>query len=56
MDFEFSDELIAVRDLAREFARKRDQRPARRRNDREKIFSGDSRQKEMGELGVLRPR
>ena len=49
MDFELSEELIAVRDLAREFAEK-EIAPAAAKDDREKNFRGDL-VKKMGELG-----
>lgn len=49
MDFELSDELIAVRDLAREFAEK-EIAPSAAIDDREKNFRGDL-VKKMGELG-----
>ena len=49
MDFELSEELIAVRDLAREFAEK-EIAPSAAKDDREKIFRGDL-VKKMGELG-----
>jgi glutaryl-CoA dehydrogenase (non-decarboxylating) len=49
MDFDLSDELIAVRDLAREFAEK-EIAPTAAQDDKEKNFRGDLVQK-MGELG-----
>jgi glutaryl-CoA dehydrogenase (non-decarboxylating) len=49
MDFELSEELIAVRDLAREFAEK-EIAPTAARDDKEKTFRGDL-VKKMGELG-----
>jgi len=49
MDFELSDELIAVRDLARDFAEK-EIAPSAAKDDREKNFRGDL-VKKMGELG-----
>jgi len=49
MDFELSDDLIAVRDLAREFAEK-EIAPAAAKDDKEKTFRGDL-VKKMGELG-----
>ncbi len=49
MDFELSDELIAVRDLAREFADK-EIAPTAAKDDKEKKFRGDLIKK-MGELG-----
>jgi len=49
MDFELSEELIAVRDLAREFAEK-EIAPSAGKDDREKNFRGDL-VKKMGELG-----
>jgi len=49
MDFELSDELIAVRDLAREFAEK-EIAPMAAKDDKEKTFRGDLVRK-MGELG-----
>lgn len=49
MDFELSEELIAVRDLAREFAEK-EIAPSAAKDDREKNFRGDL-VKKMGELG-----
>jgi glutaryl-CoA dehydrogenase (non-decarboxylating) len=49
MDFVLSDELIAVRDLAREFAEK-EIAPTASRDDKEKAFRGDL-MKKMGELG-----
>jgi glutaryl-CoA dehydrogenase (non-decarboxylating) len=49
MDFELSDELIAVRDLAREFAEK-EIVPTAARDDRSKNFRADL-VKKMGELG-----
>ena len=49
MDFELSEELIAVRDLAREFAEK-EIAPSATKDDREKNFRGDL-VKKMGELG-----
>ena len=49
MDFELSDELLAVRDLAREFAEK-EIAPSAARDDKEKNFRGDL-VKKMGELG-----
>lgn len=49
MDFELSDELIAVRDLARDFAA-REVAPTAAQDDREKKFRKDLVRK-MGELG-----
>jgi glutaryl-CoA dehydrogenase (non-decarboxylating) len=49
MDFDLTDELTAVRDLAREFAEK-EIAPSAARDDREKTFRGDL-VKKMGELG-----
>lgn len=49
MDFELSDELIAVRELAREFAEK-EIAPTAARDDKEKTFRADL-VKKMGELG-----
>ncbi|HEX2932252.1 MAG TPA: glutaryl-CoA dehydrogenase Acd [Candidatus Binatia bacterium] len=49
MDFELSDELIAVRDLAREFAEK-EIAPSAAKDDKEKNFRADLVRK-MGELG-----
>jgi glutaryl-CoA dehydrogenase (non-decarboxylating) len=49
MDFELSDELAAVRDLAREFAAK-EIAPAASKDDKEKNFRADL-VKKMGELG-----
>src|ERR1041385_8801247 len=49
MDFELSDELIAVRDVAREFAEK-EIAPSAAKDDREKNFRSDLIKK-MGELG-----
>ncbi len=49
MDFELSDELIAVRDLAREFAEK-EIAPTAAKDDKEKSFRPDLIKK-MGELG-----
>ena len=49
MDFELSEELIAVRDLAHEFAEK-EIAPSAATDDREKNFRGDL-VKKMGELG-----
>jgi glutaryl-CoA dehydrogenase (non-decarboxylating) len=49
MDFELSEELIAVRDLAREFAEK-EIAPSAAKDDREKNFRGDL-VKKMGDLG-----
>ena len=49
MDFDLSDELIAVRDLAREFAEK-EIAPTAAKDDQEKTFRGDLVRK-MGELG-----
>ena len=49
MDFDLSDELIAVRDLAREFAEK-EIAPTAAKDDKEKNFRGDL-VKKMGELG-----
>ena len=49
MDFDLSDELIAVRDLAREFAEK-EIAPTAAKDDKEKTFRGDL-VKKMGELG-----
>jgi len=49
LDFELSDELIAVRELAREFAEK-EIAPTAARDDKEHNFRGDL-VKKMGELG-----
>ena len=49
MDFDLSDELIAVRDLAREFAEK-EIAPTAVKDDREQTFRGDLVRK-MGDLG-----
>ena len=49
MNFELSEELIAVRDLAREFAEK-EIAPTAAKDDKEKNFRGDL-VKKMGELG-----
>jgi glutaryl-CoA dehydrogenase (non-decarboxylating) len=49
MDFELSDDLVAVRDLAREFAEK-EIAPSAARDDKEKNFRLDL-VKKMGELG-----
>ena len=49
MDFELSEELIAVRDLAREFAEK-EIAPTAAKDDKEQNFRGDLVRK-MGELG-----
>src|SRR3970282_195897 len=49
MDFDLSEELIAVRDLARDFAEK-EIAPGAARDDREKTFRKDLILK-MGELG-----
>ena len=49
MEFELSDELIAVRDLAREFAEK-EIAPTAAKDDKEQNFRGDLVRK-MGELG-----
>jgi glutaryl-CoA dehydrogenase (non-decarboxylating) len=49
MDFDLSEELIAVRDLAREFAEK-EIAPTAAKDDRERNFRGDL-VKKMGELG-----
>jgi glutaryl-CoA dehydrogenase (non-decarboxylating) len=49
MDFELSDELTAVRELAREFAEK-EIAPTAAKDDKEKTFRGDL-VKKMGELG-----
>src|ERR1051325_11505990 len=49
MDFELSEDLIAVRDLAREFA-ENEIGPTAGRDDRERTFRGDL-VKKMGELG-----
>ena len=49
MDFELSEELVAVRDLAREFAEK-EMAPTAAKDDKEKNFRGDL-VKKMGELG-----
>ena len=49
MDFELSEELIAVRDVAREFAEK-EIAPSAPRDDKEKNFRADL-VKKMGELG-----
>ena len=49
MDFELSEELIAVRDLAREFAEK-EIAPSAAKDDKEKNFRPDLLKK-MGELG-----
>ena len=48
MDFELTDELVAVRDLAREFAEK-EVAPTAAKDDREHAFRGDL-VKKMGEL------
>ena len=40
MDFELSEDLLAVRDVAREFAEK-EIAPGAAKDDREKIFRGD---------------
>jgi glutaryl-CoA dehydrogenase (non-decarboxylating) len=47
MDFELSEELVAVRDLAREFAEK-EIAPTAGKDDKEKNFRGDLVRK-MGE-------
>ena len=49
MDFDLSDELIAVRDLAREFAEK-EIAPTAAKDDKQETFRGDLLRK-MGELG-----
>src|SRR3970282_913788 len=49
MDFELSEELVAVRDLARGFAEK-EMAPTAAKDDKEKNFRGDL-VKKMGELG-----
>ena len=49
MDFGFSEELVAVRDLARDFAEK-EIAPTAAKDDKEKNFRGDL-VKEMGQLG-----
>ena len=49
MDFDLSEELVAVRDLARDFAEK-EIAPSAAKDDREHIFRKDLVQK-MGELG-----
>jgi glutaryl-CoA dehydrogenase (non-decarboxylating) len=49
MDFELAEELIAVRDLAREFAEK-EMAPTASKDDKEKTFRGDL-VKKMGDLG-----
>jgi glutaryl-CoA dehydrogenase (non-decarboxylating) len=49
MDFELSEELVAVRDLARDFAEK-EMAPTAAKDDKEKNFRGDL-VKKMGELG-----
>ena len=49
MDYELSEELIAARDLAREFAEK-EIAPTAAKDDKEKNFRGDLIKK-MGELG-----
>ncbi|HEX2244368.1 MAG TPA: acyl-CoA dehydrogenase family protein, partial [Gammaproteobacteria bacterium] len=49
MDFELTDELVAVRDLAREFVEK-EIAPTAAKDDREHAFRGDL-VKKMGELG-----
>src|SRR5919197_2508239 len=49
MDFELSEELIAVRDLAREFAEK-EIAPTAAKDDKEHVFRKDL-MKKMGELG-----
>ena len=49
MDFELSEELLAVRDLAREFAEK-EIAPTAAKDDKEKNFRGDL-VKKMGEIG-----
>jgi len=49
MDFALSEELIAVRDLAREFAEK-EIAPSAAKDDKEKNFRPDL-VKKMGELG-----
>jgi glutaryl-CoA dehydrogenase (non-decarboxylating) len=49
MDFELSEELVAARDLAREFAEK-EIAPTAAKDDKEKNFRGDL-VKKMGELG-----
>lgn len=49
MDFELAEELIAVRDLAREFAEK-EMAPTASKDDKEKNFRGDL-VKKMGDLG-----
>src|SRR3990170_4617309 len=49
MDFELSEELVAVRELAREFAEK-EMAPTAAKDDKERNFRGDL-VKKMGELG-----
>ena len=49
MDFDLSEELIAVRDLAREFAEK-EIAPTAAKDDKEQTFRGDLLRK-MGDLG-----
>jgi glutaryl-CoA dehydrogenase (non-decarboxylating) len=49
MDFELSEELVAVRDLARDFAEK-EMAPTAAKDDKQKNFRGDL-VKKMGELG-----
>src|SRR5438874_13352285 len=51
MDFELSEELVAVRDLAREFAEK-EIAPTAAKDDRERNFRKDLLLK-MGELGFF---
>ncbi|MBM4299483.1 MAG: acyl-CoA dehydrogenase family protein, partial [Deltaproteobacteria bacterium] len=51
MDFDLSEELIAVRDLAREFAEK-EIAPTAAQDDKEKNFRPDLLKK-MGELGFF---
>jgi glutaryl-CoA dehydrogenase (non-decarboxylating) len=51
MDFDLPEELIAVRDLAREFAEK-EIAPSAARDDKEKNFRGDL-VKKMGDLGFF---
>ena len=52
MDFDLSEELIAVRDLAREFAEK-EIAPTAAKDDKEKTFRGDLVQQD-GRVGFLR--
>jgi len=53
MDFDLSEELIAVRDLARDFAEK-EIAPTAAKDDREHTFRGDL-VKKMGDLGFYGP-